>query len=435
MRSVSRVCVCLCWEERRLVRSGLHRCCYRPSLLQSPGNGFSIVGAHTDSPNLRVKAKSKISAHGFLQVGVECYGGGLWHTWFDRDLSIAGRVFVESEDGSLQHRLVDIKDPILSLPNLAIHLNRSVKEGFVFNYEKHLVPFIQTALEGEGKGDASEKHHSALVKLLAERLETPVERIRDFELSLYDTQTPAIVGLGRNGLCGAEGGEFVHSARIDNLASCFCGVEGLVDADKTLEDEQAVRVLACFDHEECGSGSAQGAASSMMTKTLERLARTVGMDSVENVPKGEDFDIVERSFLSSFCVSADGAHAAHPNYPEKHEQNHRPMLNRGPTIKHNSNQRYATNAMTALLMKEIASKHSIPLQEVMVANDSPCGTTIGPIFGEKTGIRTMDIGIPQLAMHSIREMCGAEDFEHFSGLLSAFYSDFKAKEALFAVDA
>lgn len=173
----------------------------------------------------------------------------------------------------------------------------------------------------------------------------------------------------------------------------------------------------------------------MVTSTLERLVRSVDMADFDKTPKGAAFDIVERSFANSFCISADGAHACHPNYPEKHEKNHKPTMGKGPVIKYNSNQRYATNAVTSSLIREIAKKQGIPLQIVMVANDSGCGTTIGPIFSEKTGIRTMDVGVAQLAMHSIREMCGASDIDRFSQLLSAFYTHFKSVDSKLSVDA
>eukprot|EP00475_Leptophrys_vorax_P021179 TRINITY_DN28911_c0_g1_i1.p1 TRINITY_DN28911_c0_g1~~TRINITY_DN28911_c0_g1_i1.p1 ORF type:complete len:462 (+),score=117.22 TRINITY_DN28911_c0_g1_i1:29-1387(+) len=377
-----------------------------------PGNGLSIVGAHTDSPNIRVKPVSKILKAGYRQVGVETYGGGLWHTWFDRDLSIAGRVIV-SNGQSFESRLVKIDRPLLYVPNLAIHLNRDVNEsGFKPNFESHLLPVLSTAIKDrfESKDDGGSAHHASLLDLIAKELGVETSQIYDFELSLFDVNPSTIGGIQE---------EFIFSPRLDNLMMSFCALKSLFGSESTLAGDKNIRIVALFDHEEIGSESAQGAASTMLLSTIERLV-------------GEKLS--KEAIRKSMLVSADMAHALHPNYPEKHESNHRPEMHKGLVIKYNTKQRYATTSVTAFILKHLARKHSIPIQEFVVRNDSPCGSTIGPILSANTGMRTVDVGIPQLGMHSIREMCGTEDVVHAIKILTAFYNEFADVDALLKVD-
>ncbi|RUP49756.1 peptidase M18 [Jimgerdemannia flammicorona] len=392
------------------------------------GNGFSIVGAHTDSPCLKVKPVSKKEREGYLQVGCELYGGGLWHTWFDRDLSVAGRVLVERADGTHHNTLVKIDRPILRIPTLAIHLDRATNEGFKFNTESQLTPILataaQVALTGLPKADVvdtnvNKNHHPVLIKILAEKLQVEPSKIKDFELCLYDTQDSVI-----GGACN----EFIFSPRLDNLEMSFCSVTALINTSNDLALEPNIRLIALFDNEEVGSNTAHGANSNLLPATLRRLTAT-HIGNAE--PSATAF---EEALHKSYLISADMAHAVHPNYSEKHEENHRPKMHQGVVVKINANQRYATTAATMLILKEIAKKNGVPLQEFIVRNDSPCGSTIGPMLSSKLGLRTIDVGNPQLSMHSIREVGGTDDIGHAIRLFEAFFKEYSAVDATIFVD-
>ena len=368
--------------------------------------GFKAVGAHTDSPVLKIKPLPARSSHGYLQLGVETYGGGLWHTWFDRDLSIAGRVIVRGADGIFEEKLVHIKKPILRVPNLAIHLtSREERGAFKVNKENHLSAILGQCVNADSDEDAS----SLLLGLLAKELSVEKKDILDVELTMCDTQPSAIGGLFD---------ELIFGPRLDNQMHCFTSLEALLGfaSSKTFAEDDMVSAICLFDHEEVGSQSPQGAGSVLMRDFFHRVTACLG------AAKGTEAHQI--ALARSFLISADGAHAIHPNYASKHETNHQPKLNAGTVIKTNSNMRYATNGFTGFVVREIARRAGVKVQEFVVRQDCPCGTTIGPILSANTGIRTVDIGMPQLSMHSIRETCGAHDLASNVDLLQTFFQEF-----------
>ncbi|KQJ91766.1 probable aspartyl aminopeptidase [Brachypodium distachyon] len=399
------------------------------------GNGFHIIGAHTDSPCLKLKPVSKITKGGYLEVGVQTYGGGLWYTWFDRDLTIAGRVIVrekKKDTVSYTHKLVRVQEPIMRIPTLAIHLDRTISsEGLKINNQNHLVPVLGTLIKNEmqklveqnepneSSGSKNTKHHPLLLQLIAKEANCEADEICDFELQLCDTQPSIVAGAMK---------EFVFSGRLDNLCMSFCSLQALIDSTSTVDSlnhESGVRMVALFDHEEVGSDSAQGAGSPAMLDALSRITGAFNPSSSK---------LLEKAIQRSFLVSADMAHALHPNYMDKHEENHQPKLHGGLVIKHNANQRYATNAVTAFIFREIAEKHQLPIQDFVVRNDMGCGSTIGPILASGVGIRTVDIGAPQLSMHSIREMCATDDVKHAYEHFKAYFEEFTELDSKIIID-
>jgi aspartyl aminopeptidase len=356
--------------------------------------GFRIVGAHTDSPNLRLKPHAEYVKEGYVQLGVEVYGGALLNSWLDRDLSIAGRVILRGSNG-LETRLVRFDGPLCRVAQLAIHLDRDVNDkGLVLNKQEHLAPIFGMA----GK-DGS---RPTLPSLLAPHLETTPGAIVSSELMLYDVTPPAIGGLG---------GELLFSARLDNLAMSHAGVQSIVRAAPSVDERELVPILALFDHEEIGSGSAYGAEAPLLPTVIERIIDGTGGSR----------DDYHRAVARSLCVSADMAHAVHPNYADRSEARHKVFLDGGPVVKINSQQRYATCARTAALFEEICRREEIPVQQYVHRTDLPCGSTIGPITATRLGIRTVDVGNAMLSMHSIREMTGTKDQERMVRALAGFF--------------
>ncbi|CAN1267936.1 Probable aspartyl aminopeptidase [Linum perenne] len=320
----------------------------------------------------------------------------------------------------------------MRIPTLAIHLDRNVNsDGFKINTQSHLLPVLATLVKAElnkvvvkngpaGSGDTNEgqkadkesstsnlKHHLLLLEIIASQIGCKPDDICDFELQACDTQPSAIGGALK---------EFIFSGRLDNLCMSFCSLKAIIDAtssESELENESGVRLVALFDHEEVGSSSAQGAGSPVMLDALSRVTGSFSSDS----------KLLQKAIQKSFLVSADMAHALHPNYSDKHEENHQPKLHGGLVIKHNANQRYATNAVTSFIFREIAAKHKLPVQDFVVRNDMGCGSTIGPILASGVGIRTVDVGAPQLSMHSIREMCAVDDVKHSYEHFKAFFKE------------
>lgn len=377
-------------EKRYVIRGGSTIIAFVVGSEPVTDAGFRIIGAHTDSPNLRIKPNADSSRHGYRQVGVEVYGGVLYSTWMDRDLSIAGRVILR-RGSDIEARIVDLSRFVCRVPNLAIHLNRSVNnDGLVLNAQKHLVPVLGLGKEVDLKAQ------------LARALGEPADAILDHDLMLYGTQKCAIGGIDD---------ELVFAPRLDNLGSCHAATAALLQSG--LAPHTSVIVL--YDHEECGSRSAVGAAGTALRDVLRRIVHGT---SRQGETTGEAF---ERAIAASFLVSADMAHAVHPNYSDQHEPQHMPHLNRGLVIKSNSNQSYATNGETAARFQLYSEAAGYEAQRFVVRSDLPCGSTIGPITAAELGIRTVDVGAPMLSMHSCREMAGTLDvhlaIETFSRVL------------------
>lgn len=373
--------------------------------------GFTALGAHTDSPCLKIKPVATVTKSNALMVNTQPYGGGLWHTWFDRDLGIAGRAIVRGEDGSIQQKLFQINSPIARVPTLAIHLTSGTeREHFAPNLHEHGKALLSidpsfkdlqlTAEETEASGG---RIHAGLLRMVAESLSIPSGTIEDLEMQLIDLQPSTF---------GGASGEFIYSGRLDNLCSAYQCLRAVLDTNPDVEPT-TIKVALLFDHEEIGSNSCQGAGSSMFMDTLKRVH-----ESIFGATTSSSF---MRSLRRSFVVSADMAHALHPNYQAKHDASMAPVIGQGMVIKQNANQRYATNSLSATVFRRAAKLEGVPVQEFTVRADSGCGSTIGPIIATLSGILTVDCGTPQYSMHSIREMMGTQDaftgYAHLVGVL------------------
>lgn len=364
-------------------------------ILPERPRAFRIIGAHTDSPNLRLKPRPAYRKEGYIQLGVEVYGGALLNSWLDRDLGLAGRVVVRDDRGRLVCQLVHIDRPLCRLPQLAIHLDREVNErGLILNKQEHMAPVL--ALEA-GMADGPDP----VVRLCAAELGLRPEQVLGLDLMLHDISPPTIGGLG---------GEFLFAPRLDNLAMCHAALTALLQLGELPSDAAVVPLIVLFDHEEVGSGSAHGAASPLLPAVLERIL----------LSQGYGRDAYHQAVAASLCISADMAHAVHPNHADRHEPRHKPVLNGGPVIKINSQQRYATCARTAALFAELCQQEEVPVQHYVHRTDLPCGSTIGPITAARLGIRTVDVGNPMLSMHSAREMAGSRDPAPMTRVLSRF---------------
>lgn len=351
-------------------------------------SGWKMLGTHTDSPCLKLKAQGIKKFRNYIQGSVEVYGGAILHTWFDRDLSLAGRITCLSEKGKIESHLLNFKRPLASIPSLAIHLNRTVNDNLSINAQKDLPPIL---LQSEAKLSLEE----ILMKELEEqKMSKKIKKILGHELSFYDTQSPALLGFEE---------QFLASARLDNLLSCWVGLQALLDSKG-----QNPCLLVCNDHEEVGSVSTSGAEGPFLKSILQRIN-----------PHAEDF---ARAMHQSLFLSCDNAHGIHPNYPEKHDEQHAPILNAGPVIKINSNQRYASNSESSAEFASLCEDEKIPYQHFMVRADMACGSTIGPLTAANLGVKTVDIGIPTFGMHSIRETAGIQDIFYLSQVLGRFFS-------------
>jgi len=368
-----------------------------------PGNGFTMVGAHTDSPCLRIKPVHTCVKGDALVLNTQPYGGGLWHTWFDRDLGLAGRVIFRTAEGMIDSRLVRINRPVARIPNLAIHLqSASERESFAPNLHEH-AKAILTMNPGTLAfkfNDSETKFNPCLLALVCEECKISPQSVVDMELQLIDLQ-PSTFGGASN--------EFIFSGRLDNLCSSYQCTRALIDSSRSGTPGTAsnIQMIMLFDHEEVGSQSINGAGSSMFMDTL-RL--------IDSAFSDEGPSSLTRALRKSIVISSDMAHGCHPNYAAKHDASMAPKINMGMVVKHNCNQRYATNQVSATLFREFARLENLKIQEFTVRADAACGTTIGPITAGLSGILTVDVGSPQFSMHSIREMMGTEDV--LAGFLS-----------------
>ncbi|MFM7686823.1 MAG: M18 family aminopeptidase [Actinomycetota bacterium] len=339
-----------------------------------PSAPLRIVGAHTDSPCLRIKPNADTGNVGWKQLAVEVYGGALLNSWLDRDLGVAGTLVLE--DGS--SRLVAVHDAVARVPQLAIHLDRDVNErGVVLDKQQHLSPVW-------GVGNATSGEFRAWI---ATKAGVDPSAVRSWDLSLFDRTPAAVLG---------PAGDLLASGRLDNQLSCWAATSALAAAGRS---DDTTAVIALFDHEEVGSESTTGAAGPLLEHVLELLALAGGADRARFLAQ----------LAASSCISADNAHSVHPNYPERHEAAHRPLVNHGPAIKLNHNQRYATSPASAAMAERVFRNAGVPWQTFVSRNNMPCGSTIGPITATRLGIETVDVGIPQLSMHSARELCGTND--------------------------
>ena len=353
-----------------------------------PAQGLRLVGAHTDSPNLSVKPNPVVGRGGCVQLGVDVYGGALLNPWFDRDLALAGRVTVLNAQGQLESVLFDSGTAVAVVPSLAIHLDREANKQRSINPQKDVVPLVML-----GHPDTLDFKVWLAKQLVEQDSSREGLRVMDFELSLYDTQSPGLVGMDQS---------FIASARLDNLLSCYAGLAALIE-----ETDADWSMLVATDHEEVGSASTVGAQGPMLMDALTALTPAPqGNQSLRN---------------QSWMLSVDNAHAVHPNYADKHDDQHSPHLGGGPVIKINRNQRYATDSEGAARLRLLAERAGVDVQAFVMRADLACGSTIGPITATETGIPTTDLGVPTLAMHSIRELACVQDIPQLIALLQAFY--------------
>lgn len=361
---------------------------------------YTVIAAHTDSPCLKIKPVLCSTKGDALVLNTQPYGGGLWHTWFDRDLGLAGRVITKGSNGGMETRLFRINEPIARIPNLAIHLTSGAeRESFAPNLQEHAKAILTLNKEKVNFTDdsgndslTSARLNPYLLQAIAKSINISALDIEDVECQLIDIQPSTVGGIDD---------EFIISGRLDNLCSTYQALRSVIDGSHDeLEKQTNIRIAFLFDHEEIGSSSYTGAASSLFMNTLTLINASL-TDGTQTT--------LFRSLRESFVVSTDMAHGLHPNYPGKHDASLAPKINGGFVIKHNANQRYATNSVSASLFRRIGKIANMPVQDFAVRSDSGCGSTVGPILATLSGILTVDVGTPQFSMHSIREMMGSSD--------------------------
>jgi len=356
-------------------------------------NGFKIIAAHSDAPTFKIKPSPEISVEGkYVKFNTETYGSPILNTWFDRPLSVAGRVSVRSKNPlKPDNHLVNIKKPILVIPNLPIHFNRTVNDGIALNKQVDMLP-ITTIINEELNNDL------LLVSKISEEIKVPVEDILEVDLNLYDYTKGSIIGLNN---------ELISSGKLDDLAMVHAGLSAFVESPTT----NATNVLAIFDNEEVGSRSKQGAGSPILKDILKRIV----------VVQNKNEEDIQRSIYNSFMISADMAHGLHPNHPEKHDPVSRPILNSGPVIKIEGNQKYTTDSDSGAVFEMICQNDDIPYQKFVNRSDMLGGGTLGNVSAGQLAIRSVDVGNPMWAMHSIRETSGVDDHTFMTNAFKSFY--------------
>ena len=361
----------------------------------APSDGFKIISAHSDSPGFRIKPNAEIAAPGdVIKLNTEVYGGPILYTWFDRPLSIAGRVILRSHDPlHPEHQLINFERPLLTIPHLAIHFNRAVNEGNPLSKQKDMLPVIAMINDTVEKNDY-------LLNLVADQLGVDKSEILDFDLSLYDTTKACLVGAND---------EFLTSGRLDDLSMAFSAMTALLESE---EGGTMTRVMAIFDNEETGSGTKQGAASPELDYILRRITAALGGDEEEYM----------RAIANSFMVSADNAHGIHPNYPEKQDPTNHPRLGGGPVIKINANCKYMTDADSAAVFRVVCEQAGVPYQYFVNHSDVAGGSTLGNILTSQIPLRGVDMGAALWAMHSVRETASAIDHEYIIAAFTEFYN-------------
>ncbi|TAN70179.1 MAG: M18 family aminopeptidase [Methylobacter sp.] len=362
--------------------------------------GFKIIGAHTDSPGLRIKPNAANAENGILRLGVEVYGGPILATFTDRDLSLAGRIAYKNDQDDIASILVKFDQPLLRLPNLAIHMNRTVNEEGLKLQKQSELPLILAALTEE------QLPTTFFSTLLQQQTGIAAERILSWDLAVYDTQKGAFWGADS---------EFYANSQLDNLASCHAALQALLDNDRidaTVIPSTATQICALFDHEEIGSQSNKGADGSFLPDVLQRIVLATATDN-------EDY---ARALAKSFMISADMAHAYQPNFPNAYDSEHKVIVNKGPVIKVNANHNYTSESVSAAMFADWCEQAEVPYQKYSHRCDLPCGSTIGPITSAKLGIRSIDVGNPMWAMHSIRESAGVLDHDYMIRVMKRFFA-------------
>lgn len=368
--------------DRYLIRDGA-LLAWRVPEGAGPATPYRIIGSHTDSPSFKLKPNPDFNSAGWGQIGVEIYGGPLLNSWLDRELGLAGRLVLT--DG---REVLVRTEPIMRIPQLAIHLDRAVnEEGVRLGKQQHTAPFWLTGAD-----------RRSILDHLAGVVGVATPDIGGFDILAFDTAAPAIFGVDQ---------QFLASGRLDNLSSVHASVTALINS----EPGETISLIAAFDHEECGSGSRSGAAGPILADVLERIAASHGADT----------DQRHRALADSYCLSADTGHAVHPNYPTRHDPVNRPQLNAGPLLKINANLRYATDARGTAVWQAACRTAGVTGQEFVSNNDMPCGSTIGPLTATRIGITTIDVGVPLLSMHSARELAGVHDLRAMTQAMQAFF--------------